>query len=299
MPWRLPRSPRGTAWRSVGLVALLGAALSSCDDAGDTAPSAQDASVPDPCAARECSGHGSCVVQGGAAGCACDSGYVAADCSECADGYYSHGNSCVDAIRFALPMANPNGSMNKPPPIGFDNDPNPGATPLACTSYAGEGFPHCYDGHTGTDFMLQGGFETMDAGSTAVLAAAAGEVVEAHDGEFDRCQADAATLTVVCPGYPEVTPPNKVTLRHVDGQQTEYLHLKKGSVLVSVGDWVECGAELARVGSSGNSSAPHLHFTLLDALANRIDPFGGPASHPESYWVEQDGPNGLPGAACQ
>ena len=41
-------------------------------------------------------------------------------------------------------------------------------------------------------------------------------------------------------------------------------HLQKGSVLVEEGARVEAGELLARVGQSGRSSEPHLHFHLMD-----------------------------------
>jgi len=43
-----------------------------------------------------------------------------------------------------------------------------------------------------------------------------------------------------------------------------FAHMKTGSVAVSVGEQVERGALLGRVGHSGNSTAPHLHFQLMD-----------------------------------
>jgi len=68
---------------------------------------------------------------------------------------------------------------------------------------------------------------------------------------------------------------------------------------VSVGDSVECGQMLGLVGSSGRSATPHLHFTVVDAEGTRVDPFAGPWSQPDSLWTNQDGPSGLPAAACQ
>jgi murein DD-endopeptidase MepM/ murein hydrolase activator NlpD len=41
-----------------------------------------------------------------------------------------------------------------------------------------------------------------------------------------------------------------------------YLHNKPGSARVKVGDTVKQGQQLAELGSSGNSLAPHLHFQL-------------------------------------
>lgn len=43
-----------------------------------------------------------------------------------------------------------------------------------------------------------------------------------------------------------------------------YVHAQTGSVRVSPGDVVGTGQHLANVGHSGNSTAPHLHFHLMD-----------------------------------
>ncbi|HEX5712678.1 MAG TPA: M23 family metallopeptidase [Solirubrobacterales bacterium] len=43
-----------------------------------------------------------------------------------------------------------------------------------------------------------------------------------------------------------------------------YGHLQPGSITVAVGDRVRVGQPLGRLGSSGNSNAPHLHFQLMD-----------------------------------
>jgi murein DD-endopeptidase MepM/ murein hydrolase activator NlpD len=42
-----------------------------------------------------------------------------------------------------------------------------------------------------------------------------------------------------------------------------YGHMQPGSVLVSKGQRVRRGQELGRIGTSGNSTTPHLHFQIM------------------------------------
>ena len=65
-----------------------------------------------------------------------------------------------------------------------------------------------WSGHQGSDFGI-GGFPQMDVGRIA-QAAAPGTVVEAHDGEYDRCTSGSCS------------PPNGnyVKIEHDDGKKT-------------------------------------------------------------------------------
>ena len=60
---------------------------------------------------------------------------------------------------------------------------------------------------------------------------------------------------------------NQVFIEIAPGVYAFYAHLQPGSIAVEVGDTVTAGQQIARLGNTGNSDAPHLHFGLLDAPA--------------------------------
>jgi len=63
-----------------------------------------------------------------------------------------------------------------------------------------------------------------------------------------------------------------VTIAHTGGTRTLYAHLSR--VAVRVGQRVETGQRIGRVGSSGHATGPHLHFEVrLRGAA--VDPLGG------------------------
>ena len=61
-----------------------------------------------------------------------------------------------------------------------------------------------------------------------------------------------------------------VKIRHADGTVTLYGHVN--TWLVSKGDRVMAGDQIATIGNRGNSTGPHCHFEVLVNGTNRIDP---------------------------
>ena len=57
---------------------------------------------------------------------------------------------------------------------------------------------------------------------------------------------------------------NLVVIAHGAGEFSMYVHLKPGSVRVEKGQKVKAGDEIAALGSSGNSTEPHLHFQVAN-----------------------------------
>jgi murein DD-endopeptidase MepM/ murein hydrolase activator NlpD len=197
------------------------------------------------------------------------------------------GGATFSTGRLAAPFSVPLAFLS---PIGVDHDRNEGRNPADCRNYQGRPFPACYDQHEGTDFMMVGGFATMDAGSFDVIAAAGGVVTEVASGHFDRCFFDPREPDRInCQGdQREVA--NFVNIRQDDGLLARYLHLKKDSVTVRKDQRVACGHILGKVGSSGRSSAPHLHFELRRDKAI-VDPYA------EKLWISVDVRN-VPNAKC-
>jgi murein DD-endopeptidase MepM/ murein hydrolase activator NlpD len=71
------------------------------------------------------------------------------------------------------------------------------------------------------------------------------------------------------------------------GTYALYAHLAPGSVAVASGQQVGVGEVIGRVGHTGNSTAPHLHFHLMDS-ADPLQATGIPCAF-AAYLVERDG----------
>lgn len=139
-----------------------------------------------------------------------------------------------------------------------DRDPGPGALDFTCGSLA-------YDGHKGTDFAVPDD-AAMQAGIT-VRAAAAGMVKGVRDGLPD--------IRVTDPAAPAMNGRdcgNGVVIDHGDGWETQYCHMRQGSISVRGGDRVAEGDRLGLVGLSGNTEFPHLHLSVRHDGAV-VDPF--------------------------
>jgi len=95
--------------------------------------------------------------------------------------------------------------------------------------------------HTGEDFSAPSG--------TPILAVATGVITEAgYEGSY---------------GY-------KTVITHEDGTETWYAH--QTQILVAVGETVRAGEQIGTVGSTGNSTGPHLHLEVRPGGGDPVDP---------------------------
>ncbi|MFD1714853.1 M23 family metallopeptidase [Amnibacterium flavum] len=82
----------------------------------------------------------------------------------------------------------------------------------------------------------------------------------------------AATGGTVIYAGPNGTYGNFVLIDHGSGVSTGYAHIRAGGIFVNVGQWVDAGQNIASTGSTGASTACHLHFevringTAIDAV---------------------------------
>ncbi|MBU2980967.1 M23 family metallopeptidase [Lentibacter algarum] len=123
-----------------------------------------------------------------------------------------------------------------------------------------------YDGHKGTDFALPS-LADMQKG-VDVLASASGVVRGTRD-EMPDTGLSSDVDGRECG--------NGVLLDHGDGWQTQYCHMKLGSVTVHKGDRVKAGGVLGQVGYSGKTEFPHVHLSLRHN-GEVVDPFEPKAS---------------------
>ena len=156
----------------------------------------------------------------------------------------------------------------------MDHDPTPERRDYACGRLS-------LDGDTGTDFRTPN-YVVMEKG-IAVLAAANGIVRATRDG-----MEDISVRKIGRDAIRNREAGNAVVLAHSDGWETQYSHLKKGSVRVKRGDQIKAGDVIGLIGLSGNTEFPHVEFTVRhNGMA--IDPFVGEVGNPPT--LEQSGIN--------
>lgn len=134
--------------------------------------------------------------------------------------------------------------------------------------------------HTGTDIALWPfHWEMMDKEYAEVVAVKSGTIILKKDGIYDR----SCAFCTNCDW-------NAVYVLHDDNTVTIYGHLKEGSLTnKNEFDEVSQGEYLGIVGSSGNSTGPHLHFEVTDINGFIIDPYEGSCNSTTttSLWADQ------------
>ncbi len=104
---------------------------------------------------------------------------------------------------------------------------------------------------------------------SAVMAPEAGEVVWANGGPGGFYNENHALGVFII-------------LRHINGWETLYAHMENDSIVHLTGEQVERGATIGRVGVTGNTTGPHVHFMVADQPRSLTS--GNPhLRNPEAY----------------
>jgi len=140
-----------------------------------------------------------------------------------------------------------------------------------------------YPGHKGTDFRVPD--ESYIAKGIAVLASADGIVTATRDGMQDGMDLEKHRKMLDAKGCG-----NAVKLKHPDGWETLYCHMRQGSVAVKQGQQVNVGEKLGEVGQSGLAAFPHVHLAVMHK-GTSFDPFTGAPVEQAGIACGQDNDN--------
>ncbi len=152
----------------------------------------------------------------------------------------------------------------------FENDPADLVRDFNCGNRS-------YNGHKGTDiYPWPGWWLAMDNEEIDVVAGAGGRIINKFDGNFDRnCVWGNQSW-------------NAIYLQHPGGSVSWYGHLKRNSLTSkAIGDSISEGEFLGKIGSSGRSTGPHLHFEVYHN-GQLLDPYAGTCNPGQtSLWKNQ------------
>jgi len=126
----------------------------------------------------------------------------------------------------------------EPAPLAMTATPDPVPDAVPSTIFA----VYPMAGTIGKDFAVPFYVDLDSSAGTRVEGAVAAiEVIDWHDGEPDQRVDNNPTAIA-----------NYITLRHDNGRDTQYVHLRSGSVTLHRGDFVTAGVDNDRRGFDGN-----------------------------------------------
>ncbi len=129
-----------------------------------------------------------------------------------------------------------------------DVDPGKGVRDHACGAAT-------YDGHNGIDFRVRSAADVSRG--VEVIAAAPGRVKGVRDEMSDAFVRDIGKEAVAGKECG-----NGLVIDHGQGWETQYCHMRRGSLKVKPGEVVTRGQPLGAIGFSGLADFPHLHLSV-------------------------------------
>lgn len=148
----------------------------------------------------------------------------------------------------------------------FDHDAAEGAfRDYACGTLG-------YDGHTGTDIRMRHA-GALEGNGVDILAAADGRIYRTL--EFATvAREDVPVLKLLKQAVMRVGCGEGLVIDHGTGWASHYCHLRAGSIPVALGQRVKAGEVIGKMGMTGKTDFPHLHFGISH-YGVYLDPFVG------------------------
>lgn len=121
--------------------------------------------------------------------------------------------------------------------------------------------------HTGVDIV------PTNYNDKGVYSLYDGEIVDVKNGITATAEKDA-NGNYQWNGSSEESTGNMVSIRLADGTIIRNMHLAEGSIpaTIQVGTKIKAGDLIGQMGNTGKSSGEHLHYEVVDAAGNSIDP---------------------------
>lgn len=120
-----------------------------------------------------------------------------------------------------------------------------------------------YSGHTGCDFACSIGHDVYAVADGTVVTATDSGCTGSHRSDgYPKCSKGANCPATKLNKNGKGSYANWIIIRHGTNVYSLYAHLSTESLKVKVGDTVKQGQNIAKTGSAGNVTGPHLHFEL-------------------------------------
>ncbi len=154
--------------------------------------------------------------------------------------------------------------------------------------------------HTGCDFACSLGNDVYAIADGTVVTATDYGCTGSHYGGTPACSKGSSCPAAKASSDGKGSYANRICIDHGNGVYSFYAHLSTGTFKVKSGDRVRQGQLIAKTGTSGKSTGPHLHFEIRVGgnstnyaknprnYLTKVNPVPNPVTTTPSIWKNSD-----------
>lgn len=154
--------------------------------------------------------------------------------------------------------------------------------------------------HTGCDFSCSLGNDVYAIADGTVVTATDYGCTGSHYGGTPACSKGSSCPAAKASSDGKGSYANRICIDHGNGVYSFYAHLSTGTFKVKSGDRVRQGQLIAKTGTSGKSTGPHLHFEIRVGgnstnyaknprnYLTKVNPVPNPVTTTPSIWKNSD-----------